>query len=219
MTVAIAVAQMSMVPVMGKVTWTPRTEMTQAADSQPTAKRDAELMRRVSAGESAASREVVELYLDQIVAYAFKMLRDAAEAEDVAQEAYLRLWRNADRWRPEAPVVNWLHKVTYNLCIDRLRKKSTVNLENVSEPADVGPSPAKALHQTQIAEAVAAAIEDLPERQRFAIVLVHQQEMSNIETAAIMEISIDAVESLLARGRRGLKKALVTLRPDLEGEI
>lgn len=219
MTVAVAVGQMTKVPRRGTWTLIPRTAMTPVADNLPTPKSDAALMRRVSAGDAVASREIVELYLNRIVAYAYKMLRDASEAEDVAQEVFLRLWRNADRWRPEAPVANWLHKVAYNLCIDRLRKQSTVNIEKIPEPADGSASPAKVLHQVQMAEAVTAAIDQLPERQRFAIQLVHQQEMSNIETAEIMEISVEAVESLLARGRRGLKKTLVALRPDLEGEI
>ena len=198
--------------------FTKRT-MAKTADHPPTAASDAEIMQRVHEGEADASRELVELYLDRIVAYGYKMLSDATEAEDVAQDAFLRLWQNAGRWRPEAPVIHWLHRVTYNLCIDRLRRRSPIALELVPEPADSAPNPVAALQSSQITAAVSSAIEALPDRQRAAVSLVHQQGLSNIETAAIMDISVEAVESLLARGRRTLRRTLEDLRSDLEGEL
>ncbi|MAF47776.1 MAG: RNA polymerase sigma-70 factor [Rhodospirillaceae bacterium] len=180
---------------------------------------DAALLRRIKAGDAAATALLVDQYLDRIVSYAFRMLSDRAEAEDVAQDTFIRLWRNLDKWRAEAPLIHWLHRVAYNLCIDRLRKKKPVSLEVTGEPADPFQNPAAALLGVELSEAVRAAIEELPDRQRAAIVFVHQEGMGNIETAAIMEISVEAVESLLSRGRRALRKSLAALRPELEGEI
>jgi RNA polymerase sigma-70 factor (ECF subfamily) len=185
----------------------------------PTPKSDAILLRKVKDGDSVATRILVDQYLDRIVNYGTRMLGDRAEAEDVAQEAFLRLWRNLDKWRAEKPVIHWLQRVTYNLCIDRLRKKKPVNIEDIAEPADPFENPARSLHQMQVSTAVNAAIEKLPDRQRAAIVFAHQEGLSNIETAEIMEISVEAVESLLSRGRRGLRSLLEDLRPELEGDV
>jgi RNA polymerase sigma-70 factor (ECF subfamily) len=185
----------------------------------PTPKSDAILLRKVKDGDSAATRILVDQYLDRIVNYGTRMLGDRAEAEDVAQEAFLRLWRNLDKWRAEKPVIHWLQRVTYNLCIDRLRKKKPVNIEDIAEPADPFENPARSLHQMQVSTAVNAAIEKLPDRQRAAIVFAHQEGLSNIETAEIMEISVEAVESLLSRGHRGLRSLLEDLRPKLEGDV
>jgi RNA polymerase sigma-70 factor (ECF subfamily) len=83
-----------------------------------TADGDAEQLRRIHAGDAAAASLLVDQYLDRIVAYAFRVLGDKAEAEDVAQESFLRLWRRAGQWRAEAPLIHWLHRVAYHLCID-----------------------------------------------------------------------------------------------------
>ncbi len=187
--------------------------------NNPTPESDADLLGRIKNGDSAAARVLVDQHLDRIVNYGYRLLGDRAEAEDVAQEAFLRLWRNLDKWRAEKPVIHWLQRVTYNQCIDRLRKKKTVDIEAIAEPADPFENPARSLHQVQVSTAVNEAIKQLPERQRAAIVFAHQEGLSNIETAEIMEISVEAVESLLSRGRRGLRKLLEDLRPELEGDV
>jgi RNA polymerase sigma-70 factor (ECF subfamily) len=185
----------------------------------PTPESDAELLSRVCAGDDAAARELVELHLDRLVGFGYRMLGDAAAAEDVAQEAFLRLWRNADKWRADAPISAWLHRVAHNLCIDRLRKPATVPIDAIGEPADPGIDPTEAIQGAQIAAAIDSAIAALPERQAAAIALVHREGMSNIEAAEILEISVEAVESLLARGRRTLRRQLAGLKSDLEGEL
>ncbi|MBT3989679.1 MAG: RNA polymerase sigma factor [Rhodospirillaceae bacterium] len=187
--------------------------------TNPTPESDADLLRKIKAGDTQATRLLVDQYLDRIVNYGTRMLGDRSEAEDVAQEAFLRLWRNLDKWRAEAPVIHWLQRVTYNLCIDRLRKKKPVNIDDIAEPEDPFENPAKSLHEVQVSTAVNAAIQKLPERQRAAIVFAHQEGLSNIETAEIMEISVEAVESLLSRGRRGLRDLLQDLRPELQGDV
>ena len=180
---------------------------------------DAALLLRISAGDRRAAQLLLDQYLGRIVAYSYRMLGDGAEAEDVAQETFLRLWRNIDTWRADAPLIHWLNRVAYNLCIDRLRRRRPISLDVLPEPLDPSENPAGTLHRLELADAVAAAIGQLPERQRAAVVFVHQEGLSNIETAELMGISVEAVESLLARARRALRKLLEALRPELHGEI
>jgi len=180
---------------------------------------DAQLLRRIAEGDRKAAQLLLDQYLGRIVTYGQRMMGDSAEAEDVAQETFLRLWRNIDTWRADAPLIHWLHRVAYNLCIDRLRRSSPVSLEVLPEPLDPDENPAGTLHRLELVDAVAAAIAQLPERQRAAVVFVHQEGFSNIETAELMEISVEAVESLLARARRSLRKLLEALRPELQGDI
>jgi RNA polymerase sigma-70 factor (ECF subfamily) len=116
-------------------------------------------------------------------------------------------------------LIHWLHRVAYNLCIDRLRLRRPVSLDAAAEPLDPAENPAGTLHKMELADAVAAAIDQLPERQKAAVVFVHQEGFNNIETAELMGISIEAVESLLSRARRSLRRLLETLRPELQGDI
>ena len=179
---------------------------------------DAELMRRVAAGDAGASRFLVDRELGPLIALAYRILGNRAESEDVAQESFLRLWRMARRWQPRAKVRTWLTRVAYNLSIDRLRvRKPTDPIDEATLPAPGG-GPSSALQRDQVAQIVEAAIARLPERQRAAIALVHYQEFSNIEAAETLGVSVDALESLLARGRRSLRGALADQRTDLLGE-
>jgi RNA polymerase sigma-70 factor (ECF subfamily) len=140
------------------------------------------------------------------------MLGDAAEAEDVAQEAFLRVWRQAPRWRPGAAKFDtWLHRVALNLCYDRLRRRREIATAEPPDVADPSPGPDRGLDAQDTGARVAAALAALPDRQREAIVLCHYQELGNIEAAAVMGVSVEAVESLLGRGRRALRAALKDL--------
>jgi len=180
---------------------------------------DAALMRRVAAGDAAAARQLVTRYLPQAVALARRMLNDAAEAEDVGQEAMLRLWQMAARWREDAPVGAWLYRVAHNLAIDRIRRRRpTIDVDAAVGLADPAPTPAERLAERERKAAVERAIASLPERQRTAITLVHTLEMGNIEAAATMEISVEALESLLSRGRRALRAALLELKDEVAGD-
>lgn len=180
---------------------------------------DAALVARVGSGDSAACRSLMEAHLGRVHAFAWRMLGDAAEAEDVAQEAFLRLWRQAGKWRAEARVGTWLHRVAHNLCIDRLRKQRGQSGEQPPDLPDPAPGPAAEHQRAQVARGVEAALDRLPERQRAAIALVHYQELGNIEAADIMGVSVEALESLLSRGRRGLRETLAGMRDDLMGDI
>lgn len=147
---------------------------------------------------------------------AYRMLSDAAEAEDVAQEALLRLWRIAPEWRNgEAKVSTWLYRVVTNLATDRLRKRRGVGLDEAPEVEDGAPSVVQAMIARDRMNALEAALSQLPDRQRQAVVLRHIEGLSNPEIAEAMEIGVEAVESLTARGKKGLAKLLAGQRAEL----
>ena len=177
---------------------------------------DGELVVRIAAGDHAAARALLGRHLPRILNLSRRMLGSQAEAEDVAQEVFLRVWTHAARWQPGgAKFETWLHRVAMNLCYDQLRKKKPANIEAVPEPVDPAPGPASVLYQSQLGAAVDAALAALPERQKEAIVLCHHQGLSNIDAAEVMGVSVEALESLLARGRRTLKGQLKNLRADV----
>jgi len=170
---------------------------------------DAAMIERVGRGEPAAARMLVAAKLPRILGLARRMLRDATEAEDVAQDAFVRVWRTASAWEPgRARFDTWLHTVVLNLCRDRLRKRRDVTGDTMPGTADPGPDAETGLIRAERSGAVATAIAALPERQREAILLVHYQDLSGAEAASALEISVEALESLLARGRRTLRAQL-----------
>lgn len=176
---------------------------------------DEALLARVGEGDPAAVRALVARKLPRLLALAGRMLGDAAEAEDVAQETFVRAWKQARDWRPGAARFDtWLHRVALNLCYDRLRRRREVATDTPPELADDGPAPDRGLLARDVGVRVAAAMRALPDRQREAVSLCHYQELSNIEAAALMGVSVDALESLLARGRRALRAALSDMVED-----
>ena len=160
-------------------------------------------------------------HLPRIVGLARRMLSDAAEAEDVAQETFIRAWRMAPDWTPgAAKFETWMHRVALNLCYDRLRRRrETADPDAGANRADPSPNAGDQWLSRQRAGRVRAAMDALPERQRAALSLCHFQEMTNIEAAAALEISVEALESLLARGRRALRAALADVAKDLMGRV
>lgn len=174
---------------------------------------DDQLLARVAVGDPAATRAMVARKLPRLLSLAGRMLGDAAEAEDVAQEAFLRIWKQASRWRPgEARFDTWLHRVALNLCYDRLRRRRELAFADPPDRADDGPGPDRGLLAADTGRRVGAALQSLPDRQREAIVLCHYQELGNIEAAAVMGVSVEALESLLGRGRRALRVALADMK-------
>lgn len=179
---------------------------------------DDDLVRRVGQGDPAAIQAMVARKLPRMLALAHRMLGDAVEAEDVAQEAMLRAWRQAPRWTPgQARFDTWLHRVGLNLCYDRLRRRREIVTDTLPDRPDNGPAPDRGLLAADTGARVEAELARLPVRQREAIVLCHYQELTNIEAAALMKISVEALESLLSRGRRTLRQALADIRPGAEG--
>lgn len=130
----------------------------------------------------------------------------------------ISLWRKAGDWTPQARVSTWLYRVARNAALDRLRRlKPTVDPDDVTL-IDSGPAPDRRLHDEATAGKVRAALDALPERQRAAIVLVHYEGLSGADASAALDISVEALESLLARGRRSLRQALEGQRAELLGE-
>jgi RNA polymerase sigma factor (sigma-70 family) len=170
---------------------------------------DGDLIAGVGRDEPAAVRALVARKLPRLLALAMRMLGDRMEAEDVAQEAFVRIWKQAPRWREgEARFDTWLHRVALNLCYDRLRRQRE---EPVAEPPDdIDPvaAPDTRLEARARDERVRAALAALPARQREALVLTYYQELSNSDAAGLMGMSVDALESLLARARRNLRAQL-----------
>ncbi|MBX3587133.1 MAG: RNA polymerase sigma factor [Ramlibacter sp.] len=172
---------------------------------------DAELLARVGRGEPRAMQELVTRKLPRVLALAVRLLGRRSEAEEVSQEAFVRVWKQAASWQPgQARFDTWLHRVVLNLCYDRLRARHDEPAADDSpEPADPGPAPDESLQAAQRSRQVAAALAALPARQREALVLQYYQEFSNGEAAMLMGISIEALESLLARARRALRARLL----------
>lgn len=180
---------------------------------------DLALVQRAGRGDRQAAELLVARHLRRIHAFCRRMLRDGGDAEDVAQEVFLRAWKAAPRWREgEAKFETWLYRVAANLCVDQLRRRRRYSGDEPPEQADLAPAAADQMMARQRADRVAAAVAELPERQRIAIILCHYQEMTNIEAAAALSLSVDALESLLARARRGLRTRLAEIGRDLLGE-
>lgn len=154
-------------------------------------------------------RALVNRYSPGVLSLATRMLGDSAEAEDVTQETFIRAWKALPTWEPRAKFSTWLHRVALNLCYDRLRKRREVLPEALPDRADPALGPQDALDQTQRVKAVEAAIARLPERQSAALTLCALQGHSQTEAAEIMEVSVEALESLLARARRTLRAELL----------
>jgi RNA polymerase sigma-70 factor (ECF subfamily) len=142
------------------------------------------------------------------------MLNDRTEAEDVAQETFLRVWKHAENWQSSvepggAKFDTWLHRVALNLCYDRLRTRKDYSDEDTPELIDPALIPEQLLDKSQQADLINAALALLPSRQREALVLQYYQALSNIEAANLMGVSVEALESLLSRARRNMRVVLV----------
>jgi RNA polymerase sigma factor (sigma-70 family) len=174
---------------------------------------DGELVARAGRGDRAAAQLLVVRHLAKLLSLARRMLGDAAEAEDAVQDTFLKLWTHAARWQPGAArFETWLYRVALNQCYDRLRRKSHAPLDTAPDPADPAPGPERLVENAALAVALQAALDALPERQRAAILLCHYEGRGNADAAEILGVSVEAMESLLARGRRTLRAQLGHLR-------
>lgn len=169
---------------------------------------DAGLLKATAAGSHVAFAEIASRHYQPVYRLVWRMTNGAADAEDMAQEAFVRLWRNPSQVREAGALRGWLMRVAANAVIDRSRRPRPAALDDAPEVEDLQARPDAPLDRAQAARLVDARIADLPERQRFALSLVYFEGLTNIEAAAVLEVSVDALESLLARARRGLKDSL-----------
>ena len=171
---------------------------------------DEALLVAVGNGDAKAARELVMRLTPRLLSHATRVLGSRAEAEEAVQETLLKLWKQAPEWRQgEAQVSTWCYRVIANYCTDRLRaRRPSVDLDGIAEPeADLASAVEQMTERERLA-ALDAALSTLPERQRQAVVLRHIEELANPDIASIMDISVEAVESLTARGKRSLAIAL-----------
>jgi RNA polymerase sigma-70 factor (ECF subfamily) len=170
---------------------------------------DEALMGRVAQGNEGAFRLLARRYAPRATSLARRVTGNNADAEEVVQEALLRLWTNAPRWRPVATFRTWFYRIVLNLCLSRRRRAPFLPLEIAGDPADPAPGPDVELEGEQTERRLAAAIEELPDRQRAAIALTYHEGLSNAETAAVLDTSVSSVEALLMRAKRSLREKLV----------
>ncbi len=180
------------------------------AEHRPTAPpEEVALLAASATGDQAAFRTLVAMHLGSAVSIARGMLGDGTEAEDIAQEAFLRLWRNAATLQlGPYGLKPWLRRVVSNLAIDRIRsaRNTTVTDEVPEQPVRAVQS--DAIEAVELKLRVGEALQALPARQRAALVLFHFEDMSQLEVGEALGVSDEAVESLLARARRGLRALL-----------
>jgi len=179
--------------------------------------RDVALMGMVSAGDMSAFEELVERHQRAVIGTVAKMLGNASESEDIAQQVFVRVWKSAGRYEAQAKFTTWLFTITRNLVFNEVRRrqrKPTVSVDEREETTHrtvedlQAISPDDEMLQTELEEAIDRAIQSLPEKQRMAVVLRRYEEMPYDEIAAVLEMSIPAVKSLLFRARTQLKEAL-----------
>jgi RNA polymerase sigma-70 factor, ECF subfamily len=177
----------------------------------------ARLVVKAGKGDAIAASDLVKAVSPGLWRIAWRLLRDGAEAEDVVQDALIRLWKVAPKWQVgKAKIETWLYQVATNLCFDRLRKAGRFLEESAApEPQDPGPLPDADLVSTSVRARIDVAMALLPDRQRTAIILTHYESLPAKAAGEILGVSVDALESLLARGRKALRIALAEEKHEL----
>ena len=171
---------------------------------------DTALMRRVAAGDEQAFRQLMDRHLGRILRLAQKTLGSATGADDIAQEAMLRIWTNAGRWRPEkSRLTTWIYTIVYRLCLDRLRAPRGERLEAAPESADPAPDAYQTLAEAGDRRRLAAALATLQPRPRAALTLFYYEELSGPEAAAVLGLSLRAFWSLLHRARQSVQQQML----------
>ena len=177
---------------------------------------DEELMARAGRGDHRACEELVERHLGRIHAFASRVLGSTTEGEDVAQEVFLRLWKHADRWKPAgAKLSTWLYRVALNLCLNKKERRRETPTEHVAETVAAGDEPGAIVGRRDMERQVNSALRELPTNQRAAITMCHYQGLKNAEAAEVLGVSVEALESLLARGRRAMRARLAAIAGEL----
>jgi RNA polymerase sigma-70 factor (ECF subfamily) len=172
------------------------------------------LMERVALGDTFAFEELIERHQHRVVGTVAKMLGDDRDADDVAQQVFLRVWKSAPRYRPSAKFTTWLFTITRNLVFNELRRRNRHAGVSCDEDLaahdllDPGPTPSAILLEAELQKSIAEAITDLPEQQRLALVLRRYEDLSYEEIGDVLNLSVSAVKSLLFRARTQLREQL-----------
>src|ERR1051325_11127657 len=168
---------------------------------------DHELMARTATGDERAFRTLAERHAGAALRLARRILGNEAMAEDIVQDALLRVWITALRWRPTAAFRTWLYRIVVNLCLNARRRAPDLPLDAGEHVADPGPGADEQLRLRERDRQLAGAIMALPERQRAAVVLTYQEGLGNADVAEVLDTSVSSVETLLVRARRQLRAA------------
>jgi RNA polymerase sigma-70 factor (ECF subfamily) len=182
---------------------------------------DAALMLRVKQGDSGAFAVLVDKYKQPVMNLAYRMLRDATEAEDLAQNVFVQVYKSADRYRISSKFTTWLFTIARNLCLNEIRRRSRHPAESIDAPHPdqpgqpahqfedtEAPSPPEKLLQRELEQKIEQAIAELPENQRTALLLCRQDELSYEDIAEVLHCSLSATKSLIHRGRETIKQKL-----------
>lgn len=182
---------------------------------------DAALMLRVKQGDTGAFAQLVDKYKQPVMNLACRMLRDPVEAEDLAQNVFVQVFRSAHRYQASARFSTWLFTIARNLCLNELRRRSrhpAQSMDAVSPAQDEAPaqqyedkhtaSPPDALLRHELAAKIEQALAELPDNQRLALLLCRQEDLSYEEIAAVLHCSLSATKSLIHRARETLKQKL-----------
>ena len=182
---------------------------------------DAALMLRVKQGDTSAFTSLVEKYKQPVMNLAFRTFRDATEAEDLAQNVFVQVYKSAHRYRSSAKFSTWLFTIARNLCLNEIRRRSRHPAESLDAPSPDAGNPApvqfedkttggppESLLRGELEEKIGEALAALPENQRTAILLCRQEELSYEEIAEVLGCSLSATKSLIHRGRETLKQKL-----------
>lgn len=177
-------------------------------------------MERIKTGDEDAFRELVELHQQRVIGICVKLMGDPIEAEDVAQQVFVRIWKSAGRWEPTAKFTTWLYTITKNLVFNETRRRSRHPARSLDAPSDFdedhqiqyadtnAKTPDATLLDTEMQDAIERAIQELPEVSRMAIVLRRYQDVSYEEMAVILKLTVPAVKSVLFRARMELREKL-----------
>jgi len=170
---------------------------------------DAELMARLAAGDTAALGELAQRHQDRVLSLSYRVMRDWDKAEDIAQEAFLRVYRSAKHYQPKALFTTWLYRIVVNLCLDEQRRnaKTAVPLEEMASEA-VAASQENTAEKKELAELVQAAVNSLPDRQRMAVILHRYDGLTHEQICEVTGWTASATESLLARAYANLREKL-----------
>lgn len=170
---------------------------------------DRQLFAQIAKGDARAFRQLVDAHAGPLLTYVTRIMGNQAEAEEVVQEVFLKVWQKADSYNGSARATTWLHRIAHNLAIDSVRtRKGVRELDPEFDGAPGSERPAALLEQKQRVTSLAEALDKLPERQKQALLLRYEQNLRDSEIGEVLGLSVDATESLLARARKNVQKLL-----------